>query len=281
MFNMVRLIVIGEATKAPGVSSTTLPRWEAEGKLIPERAATGHPHYELAKLKPEMFHTDPAERCTVVYAHVSSHNQTDDLERQKQELELYCAHQGWTAVSDFATLSTQELPVPGPKPHKSLLKHQQRLSHSLSSKEKGSATRRKAKAKLARLHAHISNICKAAQHRLTTDLTRWFHTIGIKNLNVKGMLCNHHLARSIANSDFHEFWRQLDYKVEMRGGVVVVADRWLASSKTCSHCGHKPDRLPLSVREWVCLECSMKHDRDRNGRDQPEESRREFYGVCL
>ena len=167
-------------------------------------------------------------------------------------------------VSAFATLSTGEPPVPGPKPYKALLKHQQRLSRRLSRKEKDSANRRKAKAKLARLHARIRNIRQDAQHKLTTDLTRRFHTIGIEDLNVKGLLRNRHLARSIADMGFHEFRRQLDYKAAMRGGVVVVADRWFASSKTCSQCGHKRDSLPLRVREWVCAECGRTHDRDRN-----------------
>ena len=167
-------------------------------------------------------------------------------------------------VSAFATLSTGEPPVPGPKPYKALLKRQQRLSRRLSRKEKGSANRRKAKAKLARLHARIRNIRQDAQHKLTTDLTRRFHTIGIEDLNVKGLLRNRHLARSVADMSFHEFRWQLDYKAAMRGGVVVVVDRWFASSKTCSQCSHKRDSLPLPVREWVCAECGRTHDRDRN-----------------
>ena len=96
MINMDRLIAIGEASKALGVSITTLRRWEAEGKLIPERTVAGHRRYDLAKLKPEIFHNDAAEWRTVAYARVSSHDQKDDLERQKQVLELYCARQGWT-----------------------------------------------------------------------------------------------------------------------------------------------------------------------------------------
>ena len=96
MIKMDRLIAIGEASKALGVSITTLRRWEAEGKLIPERTVAGHRRYDLAKLKPEIFHNDAAEWRTVAYARVSSHDQKDDLERQKQVLELYCARQGWT-----------------------------------------------------------------------------------------------------------------------------------------------------------------------------------------
>lgn len=94
---MERLVSIGEAASALGVSITTLRRWEASGKLVPEHTAGGHRRYDLAKLRPEMFRTDvEANRRTVAYARVSSHDQKDDLERQKQVLEIYCARQGWT-----------------------------------------------------------------------------------------------------------------------------------------------------------------------------------------
>lgn len=167
-------------------------------------------------------------------------------------------------VSALATLSTGEPPIPGPKAHKALLKRVQRLSRSLSRKQKGSANRKKAREKLARLHARVANIRNDALHQLTTNLTRRFHTIGIEDLNLRGMMANHHLARSIADMSFFEIRRQLEYKSAMRGGSVVVVDRWFASSKTCSHCGHKLDALPLSVRNWTCPICGMSHDRDVN-----------------
>ncbi|MBS3938288.1 MAG: IS607 family transposase [Peptococcaceae bacterium] len=93
---MDRYVAIGEASKALDVSITTLRRWEAEGKLIPERTAGRQRRYDLAKLKPEWFHAAQEDRKTIAYARVSSHDQKDDLERQKQVLELYCAKQGWT-----------------------------------------------------------------------------------------------------------------------------------------------------------------------------------------
>ncbi len=101
---MNRLLAIGEAAKVLGVSITTLRRWEKEGKLIPERTTSKHRRYDLAKLKPETFHQEDT-RKTVAYARVSSHDQKDDLERQKQVLELYCAKQGWTfeVVSDLGS----------------------------------------------------------------------------------------------------------------------------------------------------------------------------------
>jgi predicted site-specific integrase-resolvase len=80
-----------------GVSITTLRRWEASGKWIADHTAGGHRRYDLAKLKPELLRAEAdAHRRTVAYARVSSHDQKDDLERQKQVLELYCARQGWT-----------------------------------------------------------------------------------------------------------------------------------------------------------------------------------------
>lgn len=166
-------------------------------------------------------------------------------------------------VSALATLSTGEV-IPGPKPHKALLDRLRRLSRSLSRKQKGSANRCKAKAKLAKLHARIAEIRSDALHKLTTDLTRRFHTIGIENLNVRGMVKNQRLARSIADMGFFEFRRQLEYKAAMRGGQVMAADRFYASSKTCSVCGHKLDDLPLSAREWTCPSCGAVHDRDVN-----------------
>lgn len=103
---MERFVGIGEAARALGVSITTLRRWEAAGKLEAEHTAGGHRRYDLAKLCPEMFRTeDEANRRTIAYARVSSHDQKDDLERQKQVLELYCARQGWTfeVVADLGS----------------------------------------------------------------------------------------------------------------------------------------------------------------------------------
>ena len=166
-------------------------------------------------------------------------------------------------VSALATLSTGEV-ITGPKAHTALLSRLRRLSRSLSRKVKGSENRKKAKRKLARLHTTISNIRQDALHKLTSDLTRRFSIIGIEDLNVRGMMRNRHLARSIADMGFFEFRRQLEYKAGRRGGRVVVADRWFPSSKTCSQCGHKLDSLTLSVREWQCPACGARHNRDVN-----------------
>lgn len=99
-------VSIREAAQALGISITTLRRWEREGKLVPERTHGGHRRYDLATLCPERFWASPdLSRKTVAYARVSSHDQKEDLERQKQVLELYCARQGWTfeVVADLGS----------------------------------------------------------------------------------------------------------------------------------------------------------------------------------
>lgn len=163
----------------------------------------------------------------------------------------------------FAILSTGEK-ITGPKPQKALMNRLRRLSRSLSRKQKGSNHRHKAKIKLARLHYRIGNIRRDAQHKLTTRLVNQFDIVGIEDLHVKGMMKNRKLSRSIADMGFHEFRRQLDYKSSSVNVKLVIADRWFASSKTCSHCRVKNVNLSLSVREWTCGTCFTHHDRDIN-----------------
>jgi putative transposase len=166
-------------------------------------------------------------------------------------------------VSALATLSTGEV-VTGPKPLRTLLERVRRLGRALSRKVKGSRNRAKAKLKLARLHKHIANTRRDALHKLTTSITRRFHTIGIEDLNVSGMLGNRRLARSIADMAWYEARRQFNYKAAWRGGRVVVADRWYPSSKTCSCCGYRLATLELGLRKWTCPACGTVHDRDHN-----------------
>ena len=102
---MNRLVSIGKASKLLGVSITTLRRWEKSGKLTPERSPTGRRLYDVAKIRPEEVHEPSPERKTVAYARVSSKEQSKDLERQKEVLELYCSANGWTfeIVSDIGS----------------------------------------------------------------------------------------------------------------------------------------------------------------------------------
>ena len=138
------------------------------------------------------------------------------------------------------------------------------MSRSRSRKVKGSANRQKAQEKLARQHARVANIRRDALHKLTTDITTRFSFIGIEDLNVKGMVKNRSLARSISDMGFGEFRRQLEYKAQLRGCLVVVAPRFYPSSKECNDCHYVLPKLSLSKREWTCPSCGIVHDRDMN-----------------
>ena len=87
--------------------------------------------------------------------------------------------------------------------------------------------------------------------------------IVIEDLNVSGMVKNHHLASSILDGGFSEFRRQLEYKCQWNGVELVIADRWFASSKTCSCCGNKQD-MPLKKRVFKCEKCGIEINRDLN-----------------
>ena len=86
----------------------------------------------------------------------------------------------------------------------------------------------------------------------------------MEDLNVRGMMKNRHLSEAIAKQKFYEFKRQIQYKSEMYGIKVIEAERFYASSKTCSHCGHIKKELKLSDRMYICPECGSKLDRDLN-----------------
>jgi len=164
-------------------------------------------------------------------------------------------------IKALATLSTGEVVI-GPKPHRAKLRRLVRLSRSLSRKKKGSANREKAKRRLARLHRQIADIRNDAIHKLTTRLVLEYDLIGIEDLNVRGMVRNRHLARSIMDQAFHEIRRQLEYKADWYGAQVVVADRFFPSTKMCSGCG-AVQAMPLSARTMRCG-CGLEIDRDLN-----------------
>lgn len=101
-------------------------------------------------------------------------------------------------------------------------------------------------------------------HKLTTRLARAYGTIVVEDLNVAGMLRNHRLSRAVADAGFGEIRRQLEYKTVWNGGLLVAADRWYPSSKTCSGCGVVKPKLPLRVRTFTCGACGLTLDRDHN-----------------
>ncbi|MBU7581368.1 MAG: transposase [Nostoc sp. TH1S01] len=166
-------------------------------------------------------------------------------------------------VSSLITLSTGEK-IANPKAFDKYYQKLRKAQKSLSRKQKSSRNRDKARLKVARLQAKISDSRKDHLHKLTTRLIRENQTIVVEDLAVKNMVKNPKLARAISDAAWGELVRQLDYKALWYGRTVVKIDRWFPSSKRCGNCGHVVDKLPLSIREWDCPNCGTHHDRDVN-----------------
>jgi putative transposase len=138
------------------------------------------------------------------------------------------------------------------------------LQRRLAKKQKGSANRNKAKRKVARLYAHITDSRRDFLHKLSTRLINENQVIAVETLAVKNMQKNRTLAKSIGDAGWSEFVRQLQYKSSWYGRKLIRIDRWYPSTKRCSRCGFTHAELPLKVREWCCPDCGTVHDRDVN-----------------
>lgn len=166
-------------------------------------------------------------------------------------------------VVRLATLSNGERianPKYGKKWQQHLAHYQQRLARC----QKGSKRRLRVKRHIARIHEKIANCRVDALHKFSTKLVTRFDAIYVEDLNLRGMVKNHSLARSLNDASIGTAVRMLEYKAERYSKTVVKIDRWFPSSKTCSACGHVVETLPLSVRDWVCPKCTASHDRDLN-----------------
>ena len=166
-------------------------------------------------------------------------------------------------VKSLATLSTGEV-IEGAKSYRRFEAKLSRMQWLNRHKVIGSANWKKAQMQIAKLHMKIANIRKDTLHKLTSLLAKNHGTVIIEDLNVSGMMANHKLAKSIQDMGFFEFRRQLTYKCELYGSKLVVADRWLPSSKTCSRCGTKKETLTLKERVMKCGNCGFVIDRDLN-----------------
>ena len=166
-------------------------------------------------------------------------------------------------VKALATLSDGTV-IPNPHHLQADEQRLKRAQQALSRKMKGSKRRAKAKDRVARLHARIANRRTDTLHKLTARLAQTYSDICIEDLNVAGMVKNHHLAKVISDVSFYELRRQLEYKTAKTGAKLHVIDRWYPSSKTCSNCGSVKTKLSLKERTYKCEHCGLVIDRDLN-----------------
>ena len=140
-----------------------------------------------------------------------------------------------------------------------------RLQRQLAYKEKGSSNYRKKKKEIALCHEKVRNTRKDYLHKISHEIVSENQVIVSENLQIKNMVKNHHLAKSISDVSWYKLTRQLEYKSKWNGREYVKIDTFYASSQLCSVCGHKnADTKDLAVREWICPNCGTKHDRDIN-----------------
>ena len=166
-------------------------------------------------------------------------------------------------IKTLATLSTVVI-FENAKYLRNNLRQLTRVQKQLARKEYGSSNRKKLKIKLQRMYRRIAFLRKDLLHKITHYICKNHAKIVIEDLNVSGMLSNSNLALSISDCGFHEFKRQLEYKCKKYNCQLIIADRWFASSKICSTCGHKHENLTLKDRVYECSNCGLKIDRDLN-----------------
>ena len=165
-------------------------------------------------------------------------------------------------LTHLATLSTGEK-IPNPKRYHAHLRYLRQQQRCLARRQPRSRRREKQRLRVARVHAKVKQERQYALHKLTTRLVREFDVICIEDLNVKALARGRN-ARAVHDAAFSEVRRQLTYKSEWYGKILIEVDRWYPSSKTCSECRYTLDELRLDERQWRCPRCGFCHDRDVN-----------------
>ena len=166
-------------------------------------------------------------------------------------------------INTLATCSNGDT-YDNPRPLKRFERKLARANRALSRKIKGSQNWQKCRSVLSGVHYRIACIREDAHHQASIRIVRKASAIGIETLNISGLLKNRRLAKALSDSALSGFLTMLKYKADRRGIPITEADRFFASSKTCSNCGHKKKDLTLSDRTYQCPECGFQCDRDLN-----------------
>ena len=218
-------------------------RWD---RTIPKAAAERVTSVTLSKDRADRYFVSFTTIDAVAYKPVINSNVGLDL-----------------GLHDFVTLSTGEK-VAHPRFYRKAEARIITLQKRLSRKQKGSKNREKARLKFAKAHARVKDMRKDFLHKLSSKLINENQVICVEDLAVCNMSRNRRLAKSIMDSGWGVFVRQLTYKASWYGRSVVKVGRFFPSSKTCSHCGTIKPQLSLSERRWTCPDCGTEHDRDVN-----------------
>ena len=166
-------------------------------------------------------------------------------------------------LKDFCIFDSGEV-IENPK-YLRKTEHKIKKTQSVLSKcKKFNKNYKKVQLKLARLHEKIKNQRKDFQHKWSRKIVNENQVIVSEDLNVKGMLKNHKLAKSISDASFGSFCNKIEYKAVEQGRTYIKIDTFYPSSKLCHCCGYKNTALKLSDRDWICPNCNTLLDRDNN-----------------
>ena len=171
---------------------------------------------------------------------------------------------GIARLATIATSDGRRSDVEHPRHLGRKLRKLARLEREKSRRQKGSANRDKSPRKVAVAHNEVARARRDYHHKQALALVRDSQVIHVEDLNIVGMVKNRRLARVISDAGWGQFVRIIGEKADRYGRTVHQVSRWLASSKTCSGCGHRLDELPLQIRQWTCPACRVVHDRDHN-----------------
>ena len=166
-------------------------------------------------------------------------------------------------LTHFAILSNEEK-IENPRHHKKQLKRIKRANRRLSKCQRDSNRRKKAKLRLAKLHAKVKDSRTDFLHKLTTRLVHENQALAIEDLNVSGMVKNRKLSRAISDAGWSSFRTLLTAKCTDHGRQLTVVNRWEATTQKCHVCRKSGGKKELHIREWECLFCGTVHDRDVN-----------------
>ena len=251
-----------------GVPSVTLPKLGAVRIVLPAKR-------ELAEFTPKNSRITSA----TVVRDGSAYRVSLQIEQvvKKNDPLLGCSVSEITAMDmglkEFCIYGTKDGERIHVKNPRYIRKHEKRLRRfqkALSRKQydkkthKGSKNYYKAKARVAKEHRKTANQRKDMHHKLSYRIANSCKVFVCEDLNIKGMMKNHHLAKEIQSVGWGQFLTFVQYKIERKGGIFLKVSRFFPSSKTCAHCGYKNDELTLSDRYWKCPECGTLIDRDEN-----------------
>jgi putative transposase len=236
----------------------------------------------IAYVDPNTGNQELTPRAKILFATISRHGsrwyvslnvQAPDLHLQRRHRPRSVQdHGGWVGLDRgldaFAVAATVGGVEVGrwlsPKPLGRRLVGLRQRSRAAARAQLRSHNHAKAVRRLSRHHALIVNIRRSFLHEVSSQLVKTHDRLCLEDLAVANLIRNKHLARAIADAGWAELGRQLAYKQAWHGGQVLVADRWFASTRTCSRCGRVKDRMGLAERWFRCDACGLAMDRDRN-----------------